>query len=177
MSEAAAKDLQSFRAAIPQPATTLVVARHGLEWWAGYFLHTPVRMEQIPEDAASRYTRVLVLRDHRAGGRMADGPPRVRDQSPDDDDFDGGPPPWDRGGPGDPPDVASGVRPNGEPRDRSMRPMGPMRPMMNARLPEGAKLIATTDNYELYEVPHDALLTRTTRPQPAGTPGDPHPTP
>jgi hypothetical protein len=69
-----AGDLREMRGQIPEPASTLVIATHGLEWWAGYFLHTPVRVvsmdpqtygsirASVPPDAFERYRRVLVIR-------------------------------------------------------------------------------------------------------------------
>src|SRR5206468_1369725 len=57
MIEGAATELKEFRAQIVNRQSTLVVAPHGLEWWAGYFLDTPVRMKLLPD--ASRYKRVL----------------------------------------------------------------------------------------------------------------------
>lgn len=70
----AAEDLRHMRRQIPEPASTLVIASHGLEWWAGYFLHTPVRVvsmkpetygsvrASVPPDAFQRYVRVLHVR-------------------------------------------------------------------------------------------------------------------
>jgi hypothetical protein len=87
------QELFALRSRIPAPRTTLVIAGHGLEWWAGYALHTPVRSQQVPEDAFTRYSRVVVLRMREgadsAGGRGFDGPGRR-----------GGP--SGRGGPGGP---------------------------------------------------------------------------
>jgi hypothetical protein len=66
------EDLRSMRD-IPDPTATLVIAPHGLEWWAGYVLHTPVRVvsldprtygsvrDSVPPDAFQRYRRVLVV--------------------------------------------------------------------------------------------------------------------
>ena len=61
MNEHLALELKSLRESIPNPTKTLVVARHGLEWWAGFVLHTPVRMGQIPSNAFEKYDRVLIL--------------------------------------------------------------------------------------------------------------------
>jgi hypothetical protein len=70
----AAEDLRDMRIQIPEPEATLVIATHGLEWWAGYFLHTPVRVASmepetygsvrasVPPDAFQRYQRVLHVR-------------------------------------------------------------------------------------------------------------------
>lgn len=71
----AGAELRGLREHIPDPDSTLVMSSHGLEWWAGYFLHTPVRLgtadrdysgafqpDKIPADAFTRYRRVLFLR-------------------------------------------------------------------------------------------------------------------
>jgi hypothetical protein len=67
------EDLRSMRDDIPDPAATLVIGPHGLEWWVGYVLHTPVRVvsldpktygsvrESVPANAFLRYRRVLVV--------------------------------------------------------------------------------------------------------------------
>lgn len=86
-------ELISMRAVIADPDKTLVVARHGLQWWAGHFLHTPVR-NSVPDDAFTKYDRVLQLVE--IGGRGGapggfGGPP---------DGFGAGPPPrFDGDGP------------------------------------------------------------------------------
>lgn len=72
-----ARELAELRAQIPRPDTTLVVAPHGLEWFAGYFLHTPVRQgpygtihrNDLPSDSFARYRRVLLLRFARLAAR------------------------------------------------------------------------------------------------------------
>jgi hypothetical protein len=69
------KELRRLRDQIPDSGSSLVLAKHGLEWWASYFLHTPVRtatierqpdgtpvLGPIPVNAFTRYTRVLYLR-------------------------------------------------------------------------------------------------------------------
>jgi hypothetical protein len=76
--EGAVAELQDFRRQITEPKSTLVIAPHGLEWWAGYFLDTAVGMS-MKDASSSRYSRVLVLRHtinfkprpprFRAGGR------------------------------------------------------------------------------------------------------------
>lgn len=70
ISEAAARELRAFRPLLPDAERTLVVAPHGLEWFAGFLLHTPVRMSpygplqraDLPADVFTRYRRVLLLR-------------------------------------------------------------------------------------------------------------------
>jgi len=113
-------ELRSMRPLIAEPGRTLVVARHGLQWWAGHYLHTPVR-NTIPEDAFTKYDRVIRLvevrgmgPEGRGGGRGGFDPfdgPRAGDRPP-------GPPEFD--GPGQPRDMA---------RPRVMdTPMGRPRP-------------------------------------------------
>ena len=63
-------ELISMREVVGSSGTTLVVARHGLQWWAGHFLHTPVR-NTVPDDAFTKYDRVLELVE--IGGRGRPG--------------------------------------------------------------------------------------------------------
>ena len=69
LSQVELQELLDMRAEISSPQTTLVVAAHGVQWWAGHVLHTPVRMGKIPDDATTKYSRVLLLQkirgDHR----------------------------------------------------------------------------------------------------------------
>src|SRR5262249_49130150 len=60
MTEGAAQELREFRPKIPDPESTVVVAPHGLEWWSGYFLGTPVRMRK-PSLPPSQYQRFFLL--------------------------------------------------------------------------------------------------------------------
>jgi hypothetical protein len=66
-------ELEALRAMIPEPRTTLVSARHGLQWWAGYVLFTPVRDQNLPEDAFTKYSRVLMIEE--TGQGVGSGPP------------------------------------------------------------------------------------------------------
>ena len=62
MDNAVAAEMRDIRKQIADPDSTLVVAPHGLEWWAGYFVETPVRNALVP--ASSRhYRRILYLRN------------------------------------------------------------------------------------------------------------------
>jgi hypothetical protein len=59
-----AEEFRSLRPLVSDPVHTVVVARHGLEWWAGYFMHTPVRdRDGISDTLFGRYDRVLFLVD------------------------------------------------------------------------------------------------------------------
>jgi hypothetical protein len=76
--EQVARELVELRSQISEPDTTLVVAPHGLEWFAGYFLGTPVRQgpygtvhrQGLPADSFARHRRVLLLRFTRPGVRQ-----------------------------------------------------------------------------------------------------------
>lgn len=61
LSAADAAEIITLRSQIEDPRRTLVVAPHGLEWWAGYLLKTAVAEGRPPEDAYVRYDRVLYL--------------------------------------------------------------------------------------------------------------------
>lgn len=69
-------ELEALRALIPEPRTTLVSARHGLQWWAGFVLFTPVRDQNLPEDAFTKYSRVLMIEE--TGQGFGSGPPGPR---------------------------------------------------------------------------------------------------
>jgi hypothetical protein len=58
-------EFRSLRKHVEDPIRTVVVARHGLEWWAGYFMHTAVRdlNGNMSDDPFDRYDRVLLLLD------------------------------------------------------------------------------------------------------------------
>jgi hypothetical protein len=62
MTPEVAAELQALRPQISEPESTLVVAPHGLEWWAGHLLGTPVRSE-VSDRSSRAYSRVLVLRN------------------------------------------------------------------------------------------------------------------
>jgi hypothetical protein len=56
------KDLENIRPTITNPEETLVIARHGLEWWTAWQLHTKVGQDKSI-DAASfeKYQKIIVL--------------------------------------------------------------------------------------------------------------------
>jgi hypothetical protein len=74
ITNSSAEELREVGGLIADPAATLVVASHGLEWWAGFLLNTPVRQgppglvsdplrtELLPPGAFTRYSQVLLLR-------------------------------------------------------------------------------------------------------------------
>jgi hypothetical protein len=66
-----AAELVELRQRVNQPTRTLIVAPHGLEWWAGYYLKTAVAERRPPEDAFTRYDFVYYL--EQVGGRNGPG--------------------------------------------------------------------------------------------------------
>ena len=84
MDEVAAGEFREFKRQMAAESTdlqrTLVVAPHGLDWWAGYFLGTPVRMVK-PQTLDPRYDRLLLVRNiARVGG--IPGPSRPQPLGP-----------------------------------------------------------------------------------------------
>jgi hypothetical protein len=73
--DAAAPELLSLRGKVPTDGTAVVLARHGLQWWAGYFLKTPVREEHATAEQLEKYTRVFILNEKPAARPT---PPRRR---------------------------------------------------------------------------------------------------
>lgn len=61
--DAAAPELLSLRGTVPTDGSAVVLARHGLQWWAGYFLKTPVREEHATAEQLEKYTRVFILNE------------------------------------------------------------------------------------------------------------------
>lgn len=110
VADEAVPEFRSMRGIVPMDGSAVVIARHGLQWWAGYFLKTPVREEHATKEQLEKYERVFVLTEKRSGrgegqmGRPMGGP--VQSNGPDDD----------QGGPRRPPDGGSMIRvpPNAE---------------------------------------------------------------
>ena len=69
LNQAELSELFDMRGEISEPRTTLIVAAHGVQWWAGHALHTPVRMGKIPDDAFTKYSRVLILKKNKGDRR------------------------------------------------------------------------------------------------------------
>jgi hypothetical protein len=85
----AAAELQSMSAEISAPSKTLIVARHGLEWWTAWYLHTHIAHENAVTEADwKNFDHVYFL--HQKGG-MQMGPmpggPGMGGQRPPDRDF------------------------------------------------------------------------------------------
>lgn len=126
-----ADQIESLNEVISEPTHTLVVASHGLQYWAGLLLHTPVRMGQVPDDAFTRYGRVLMLEQTASSRRQPPGRDRRRPNSPNTSNsqnpFEAGPP--------------------GESRD-PQAPPGQHRVV----IPSNALLIRQTSSFKLYEI-------------------------
>ena len=69
LNQAELSELFDMRGEISEPRTTLIVAAHGVQWWAGHALHTPVRMGKIPDEAFTKYSRVLILKKNKGDRR------------------------------------------------------------------------------------------------------------
>lgn len=76
-----------MRGLVPMDGSAVVIARHGLQWWAGYFLKTPVREEHATKEQLDKYEHVFVLTEKRRGGEEGFGR-RGRPDEP--DQFTGG---------------------------------------------------------------------------------------
>ncbi len=84
ISEATRAELQFLAAGVEKPARTLVVTRHGLEWWTAWEWRTHIAQSKaLREDDWRKYEFVWFLEESRSG---REGPP-------------GGMPPFRGGGP------------------------------------------------------------------------------
>ncbi len=70
-------ELRAWREELGTSLRDIVVARHGLEWWAGFAMHSAVRVHQLKASDADRYERLFILRERRTAG-----PERDRDRGP-----------------------------------------------------------------------------------------------
>ena len=62
LEEATMTELKHLAGHIQDPAHTLVVANHGVEWWSAWFLHTPIAQPQaLTPEVWKRYKTVLLL--------------------------------------------------------------------------------------------------------------------
>ena len=136
-------ELRAMRDLVPEHRRALLVARHGLEFWANQAIDVNTRQSGIPADAFTRYDRVLVLVEMRRfdpieGDRREPGRPR-RFGIAAEGDRRGGPPRM--GPPG-----GEGPRPGPPGGPRGVRP------------PAGSRLIHSSAHYQLFEVPRDAPI-------------------
>jgi hypothetical protein len=85
LEDATMVELKDLAGHIQEPAHTLVVAEHGVEWWSAWFLHTHIAQPQaLSPEVWQRYQTVLFLKV-KSGvvslpGRS--GPEPIRDQEP-----------------------------------------------------------------------------------------------
>ncbi len=86
--ESSYEELYSLSYKIKDPGRTLVIARHGLEWWAAWVLHTAVSEEyNVSPDAWERYESVYFLQQisgSKTGPAGPSGPPFPEARIPDD---------------------------------------------------------------------------------------------
>jgi hypothetical protein len=100
LEDATMAELKNLSEHIQDPAHTLIVAEHGVEWWSAWFLHTHIAQPQaLTPGVWQRYTTVLLLKV-KSGvvglpGRGGPGP--MRDQ--------GAPPPQSHSMPAFPADA------------------------------------------------------------------------
>ena len=63
LEEATMIELKNLAEHIPDPAHTLVVADHGVEWWSAWFLHTHIAQPRaLKPEVWQRYQTVLFLK-------------------------------------------------------------------------------------------------------------------
>ena len=87
ISEDAFAELQTLAAKVTQPGRTLVVARHGLEWWTAWVLHTHVAQSRaLSADDWQNYEEVLFIQEKGGpGGNRSPGPAGRRQSARRDD--------------------------------------------------------------------------------------------
>ncbi|HEY5000684.1 MAG TPA: hypothetical protein VII15_02475 [Candidatus Cryosericum sp.] len=74
IAQASYAELQSLQAQVSDASTTLVIAQHGLEWWAAWALHTDVAQPMAVTDADwTAYTSVLYLQETGNGRGVGTG--------------------------------------------------------------------------------------------------------
>jgi hypothetical protein len=89
----AANELRSMASEISEPGKTLIVARHGLEWWTAWYLHTHIaHVSALSEADWKNFDNVYFLRQ-KGGMQMPPGGPGPGMPSGRDGQFRRGPPP------------------------------------------------------------------------------------
>lgn len=74
--EAAFEDLMSLRDEIELPENTLIIARHGLEWWANWSFHTKVgNSRAIQDQLHEQYEQILFLEEQQKDAPRTHHPP------------------------------------------------------------------------------------------------------
>jgi hypothetical protein len=137
ITEGGLAELRVWRDELGTSLRDVVVARHGLEWWAGFAMHSAVRLRELREGDADRYERLFVLRERRGAGGGPDG----GGNRP-------GEPGGRRGGPN------GGLR--GGPGGMQLGP-----------LPPEARVLRQGEWFTLFEVPKDARSSASPRTSPA----------
>ncbi|MEY4489738.1 MAG: hypothetical protein RIQ79_2246, partial [Verrucomicrobiota bacterium] len=137
ISPAAADELREVAATLPADGRMLVVARHGLEWWAAWILHTHIAQPRAvkPEDW-TKFDHVLYLVEKERSGF---GPPMGGPQG----GAQGGMRPGPRGGDGGPP--PGGGMPGG---------------LFEARAPEGSVAVHNGRFFRLSDAPRPAMANK-----------------
>jgi hypothetical protein len=120
----AAEELRSMSAEIKNPSDTLIVARHGLEWWTAWYLHTHIAHENAVTAADWKNFDNVYFLHQKAGMQMPGGPApamagqgnrQFRPDRPPDFAGPGFPPPNDSNNRNFPPRGFGGPGPMGEP--------------------------------------------------------------
>ena len=166
ITEAAQAELVTLAASVEDPSRTLIVARHGLEWWTAWTLHTHIAQPQaLTSDDFKNFKYVWFIEQKKGMGApsLMGGP------------FGIGGPPRGQGGPGGPAD-RRGNRPDrdGPPPDRDRMPPGlggrrggPMGGgMMGAPIPDDAQTLHDGEYFKLAWVtsPPEFVLQREVSP-------------
>lgn len=126
-------ELRGWRDELAARGTTVVAARHGLEFWAAFALDCDARQSQLKDSDFDLYQHRYLLIERHDGSRH-DRPP-------------GGPRGGPRGGPqGGPPSDFAPDRPQRRPP-----PMGD--PMSAPQLPASARVFMQGKHFTLYEAP------------------------
>jgi len=73
ISQGVYEELSSLKNAVAEPENTLVVARHGLEYWAGWVLHVDAAQTMSANANMNGYSTVLYLQEKNSGMRRFQG--------------------------------------------------------------------------------------------------------
>jgi hypothetical protein len=63
ITEVEAHELRSMRSLVDDSKPTVVLARKGLMWWAGFLMRVPVREDRVQNKSIEKYDRVLLLEE------------------------------------------------------------------------------------------------------------------
>lgn len=150
ISEEAQAELKTLAPLVKDPASTLIVARHGLEWWTAWTLHTHIAQAQaLSSQDWKKFKEVWFIQPKGNMGPGGFGPPQ------------GGP--EGRRGPGESPGILGFLMGGGRPPQRMQGPppgIGGMgRPpgggpggMMGAPIPEDAYILHDGAHFTLARV-------------------------